>query len=96
MLTSSIATETAALQALTKKLEDAKGAKGRARELQKQREEAYGRAFDALVAEEGVLKELYAPLLARIAAASGTLESCPFPFLASPTWANGRQRLRMG
>jgi hypothetical protein len=30
--------------------------------------EAYGRAFDALVAEQTVLGELYAPLMARLAA----------------------------
>ena len=68
VLSGSIATETAALQALTERLDDAKGAKDRARELQTQREEAYGRAFDALVAEQSVLEELYAPLMARLAA----------------------------
>lgn len=50
-LSGSIATESAALQTLTEKLKDAQGAKDRAHELQTQREEAYGRAFDALVAE---------------------------------------------
>ena len=77
-LSGSIATETAALQTLTEKLNDAKGAKDRARELQTQREEAYGRAFDALVAEQSVLEELYAPLMARLAAASGTLKKLSF------------------
>jgi putative AbiEii toxin of type IV toxin-antitoxin system len=77
-LSGSIATGTAALQALTEKLKDAQGAKDRARELQTQREEAYGRAFDALVAEQSVLEELYAPLLARLAAASGTLKKLSF------------------
>jgi AAA domain, putative AbiEii toxin, Type IV TA system len=77
-LSGSIATETAALQTLTEKLNDAKGAKDRARELQTQREEAYGRAFDALVAEQSVLEGLYAPLMARLAAASGTLEKLSF------------------
>jgi DNA repair exonuclease SbcCD ATPase subunit len=77
-LSGSIATETAALQSLTEKLTDAQGAKDRARELQQQREEAYGRAFDALVAEQSVLQELYAPLMARLAAASGTLKKLSF------------------
>lgn len=77
-LSGSIATETAALQTLTEKLKDAQGAKDRARELQTQREEAYGRAFDALVAEQSVLEELYAPLMARFAAASGTLKKLAF------------------
>ena len=73
-----IATETAALQTLTTKLEDSKGAGNRARELQSQREEAYGRAFDALVAEQAVLEELYRPLMARLAAAAGTLKKLSF------------------
>lgn len=77
-LSGSIATETAALQTLTEKLNDAKGARDRARELLTQREEAYGRAFDALVAEQTVLEELYAPLMARLAAASGTLQKLSF------------------
>ena len=77
-LSNRIATETAALQTLTTKLEDCKGAGHRARELQTQREEAYGRAFDALVAEQAVLKELYRPLMARLAAATGTLEKLSF------------------
>jgi energy-coupling factor transporter ATP-binding protein EcfA2 len=77
-LSGNIATETAALQTLTEKLKDAQGAKERARALQTQREEAYGRAFDALVAEQSVLEELYAPLMVRLAAASGTLKKLSF------------------
>lgn len=77
-LSGNIATETAALQTLTDKLKDAQGARERARELQTEREEAYGRAFDALVAEQSVLEELYAPLMARLAAASGTLQKLSF------------------
>lgn len=77
-LSGSIATETAALQTLTEKLKDAQGARDRAYELQTQREEAYGRAFDALVAEQSVLEGLYAPLMARLAAASGTLKKLSF------------------
>lgn len=77
-LSSNIATETAALQTVAAKLDDAKGARDRARTLLAQREEAYGRAFDALVAEQSVLEELYAPLMARLAAASGTLKKLSF------------------
>lgn len=77
-LSGNIATESAALQTLTEKLKDAQGAKERAKELQVEREEAYGRAFDALVAEQSVLEELYAPLMARLAAASGTLKKLSF------------------
>jgi energy-coupling factor transporter ATP-binding protein EcfA2 len=77
-LSGSIAIETAALQTLTERLKDAQGAKDRARELQGQREEAYGRAFDALIAEQSVLEDLYAPLMARLGAASGTLKKLSF------------------
>lgn len=77
-LSSNIATETAALQTLTEKLNDAKGAKDRARQLQADREAAYGRAFDALVAEQSVLEDLYAPLMARLGASSGTLKKLSF------------------
>jgi hypothetical protein len=57
-LSGRIATETAALQTLTEKLTDCKGARERARQLQTEREEAYGRAFDALIAEQSVLEDL--------------------------------------
>ena len=77
-LSGNIATESAALQTLADKLKDAQGAKDRARELQTEREDAYARAFDALVAEQSVLEELYAPLMARLAAASGTLQKLSF------------------
>ena len=77
-LSGNIATETAALQTLSDKLKDAQGAKDRARDLQVEREEAYGRAFDALVAEQLVLEELYAPLMARLALSSGTLKKLSF------------------
>jgi len=77
-LSGRIATETAALQTLTEKLNDCKGARERARQLQTEREEAYGRAFDALIAEQSVLEELYAPLMARLAAASATLKKLSF------------------
>lgn len=73
-----IANETAMQQTLTGKLNDCKGAKERARELLIQREGAYGRAFDALVAEQNVLEELYRPLMARLTAASGTLRKLSF------------------
>lgn len=73
-----IGTENAALQTLKQRLEDAKGAKERARQLQTEREEAYGRAFDALVAEQTVLEDLYRPLMTRLAAAPGTLSKLAF------------------
>lgn len=77
-LSGNIATETAALQTLNEKLKDAQGAKDRAKDLQRDREAAYGRAFDALVAEQSVLEALYAPLMERLSKASGTLKKLSF------------------
>jgi hypothetical protein len=77
-LSASIAAETAALLTVSEKLKDARGAKDRIRDLQTQREEAYGRAFDALVAEQTVLKDLYQPLMTRLASTSGTLKKLSF------------------
>ena len=77
-LSSSIATESAELQALKDKLKDAEGAKNRAHELQSQREKAYERAFNALIAEQKVLNDLYSPLMARLAESSGTLKRLSF------------------
>ena len=77
-LSSRIATETAALQTLTARLQDCRGAKHRARMLQVDRERAYGRAFEALVAEQTVLEELYKPLMSRLATAGETLKKLSF------------------
>ncbi|WP_412458311.1 TrlF family AAA-like ATPase [Pseudomonas palleroniana] len=77
-LSGNIATETAGLQILTDKLKDAQGAKERAKELQSDREEAYGRAFNALIAEQSVLETLYAPLMARLSKSSGSLKKLSF------------------
>jgi hypothetical protein len=87
----------AGLQTLTEKLNDCKGAIERARQLQTEREEAYGRAFDALIAEQSVLEELYGPLMARLAAASGMLlKSCRSQSRASRTSISGRQKRKKG
>lgn len=93
-LSKNIATETSTLQTLTEKLNDAKGAKDRVRQLQADREAAYGRAFDALVAEQSVLEELYAPLMSRLAASSGTLKKLSFSVSRSAnieTWAEAAE-----
>lgn len=77
-LTVKIAAESNALQLLNGKLEDAKGAKDRATTLQQEREATYGRAFEAIVQEERVLRELYTPLMKRLADAKGTLRKLTF------------------
>lgn len=73
-----IADETANLQKLKERLEDCKGAKERAAQLVALRDQGYTRLFDAILEEERVLKELYAPLTARLASAGGTLAKLSF------------------
>ena len=73
-----IARETAELATLTTRLEDCEGAMGRARALNREREEGYGRAFEALEAEQAVLEQLYRPLMTRLAGAAGTLSKLSF------------------
>ena len=73
-----IATENGALQALRTKLEDARGAEARRKVLQAERDDAYERLFDAVVSEQKALADLYAPLMAKLAASSGTLGKLGF------------------
>jgi hypothetical protein len=77
-LSSRIAQESAALKAIETRLADAQSAAARRKDLQTEREGAYGRVFDAIVSEENELKALYAPLMARIAVSSGTLRKLSF------------------
>ncbi len=77
-LSKRIGQENGELQALTARLLDAQGAAARRRALQSEREAAYGRVFQAIVDEQATLAALYAPLMARLAAASGTLRKLSF------------------
>ena len=73
-LTGRIAQENSALQTLETRLTDAQGAAARRRDLQIERDGTYGRVFEAIINEENALAGLYAPLMARLAASSGTLK----------------------
>jgi hypothetical protein len=77
-LSSRIAQENSALKALETRLADAQGALARRKALQTEREESYGRVFDAIVSEQNELIALYAPLMARLAGSSGTLRKLSF------------------
>ncbi len=77
-LTQRIAQENSVYQQLQTRLVDAQGASGRKKELQAEREQAYGRVFQAIINEQEALTELYAPLMARIASSSGTLGRLSF------------------
>lgn len=73
-----IAQESIALKALETRLTDAQGAMARRKALQSEREESYGRVFDAIVGEQHALIGLYAPLMERLAGSSGTLQKLSF------------------
>lgn len=77
-LSQRIVQETALVDGLKEKLEDAEGARERARGLLDERRAAYIRVFDALTSEQDVLLDLYRPLMDRLAAASGTLKKLTF------------------
>lgn len=77
-LTNRIAQESSALQALETRLTDAQGAAARRKDLQAERDDTYGRVFEAIINEQDALAGLYAPLMARLAASSGTLKKLSF------------------
>lgn len=77
-LTNRIAQENSALQTLETRLTDAQGAAARRKDLQTERDDTYGRVFEAIINEQNALAGLYAPLMARLAASSGTLKKLSF------------------
>ncbi|MFY3152119.1 TrlF family AAA-like ATPase [Achromobacter xylosoxidans] len=77
-LSKRIVQENTALQALKTRLNDAKGAAARRKDLQAEREANYRRVFEAIISEQAALAELYAPLMARLTASSGTLRKLGF------------------
>ncbi|WP_184770986.1 TrlF family AAA-like ATPase [Aminobacter carboxidus] len=77
-LTNRIAQENSALQTLQTRLTDAEGAAARRKDLQSERDDTYGRVFEAIISEQDALAGLYAPLMARLAASSGTLKKLSF------------------
>ena len=91
-----ISDETVGLQRLEASLEDAKGAKQRAEQLLKEREESYKAVFGAIVAEEAILRELYAPLMTKLAGGGPTLRKIAFTLSRSADvqgWADSGEEL---
>ena len=70
--------ETTALNRLGENLTDCKGAKERIQVLADDREAAYVRVFDAVLAEQKVLTDLYSPLMARLEQTEGSLKKLSF------------------
>ncbi|WP_062236684.1 TrlF family AAA-like ATPase [Aureimonas sp. N4] len=77
-LSQRIAQENTALQTLQARLTDAQSAAARRTSLQVERNETYGRVFQAIINEQTALADLYAPLMARLAQSSGTLRKLGF------------------
>ena len=77
-LTKRITVETSKLEDMKEKLKDAEEASVRIRELNIERDAAYQRIFEALIAEKTALEELYEPLMERLAAATGTVGKLAF------------------
>ena len=77
-LTGRIAQENSAIQTLETRLTDARGAAARRKDMQTERDDTYGRVFEAIINEQDALAGLYAPLMARLAASSGTLKKLSF------------------
>jgi energy-coupling factor transporter ATP-binding protein EcfA2 len=70
--------ESALLVRLTEKLDDCEQAKTRLIELRAARQSGYARVFEAVLAEQSVLSNLYSPLMERIGTASGALAKLRF------------------
>jgi energy-coupling factor transporter ATP-binding protein EcfA2 len=77
-LTQRIAAEGAELQKLVDRLTDYEGAKERVPQLLIDRQAGYARIFGSILAEEAVLRDLYAPIRARLDASGGTLAKLSF------------------
>ena len=73
-----IAAENGALAGLRKSLEDAHGSGERRKALQIEREDAYERLISAVITEQQALVDLYAPLMAQLASATGTIRKLSF------------------
>jgi len=89
-LSKKIVEENERLERLKEKLADAEGAKARADDLQTEREAIYKRVFDAILAEEAVMNDLYAPIKARLAGGKTTLSKLAFSVTRTAdvaTWA---------
>ncbi|MDX2336511.1 TrlF family AAA-like ATPase [Brevundimonas vesicularis] len=94
-LAARIAGENGALTTLNTQLEDAQGAPDRRRILQAEREASYGRLFQAVIDQQQTLQDLYAPLMTRLQASSGTLQKLSFSvarIVDAEQWAETGER----
>jgi len=73
-----IGDEAVALERLKERLSDCRQAKQRIAELRAARQAGYLRVFEAVLAEQAILADLYAPLMARVSGASHALGKLSF------------------
>lgn len=73
-----ISTENIALTTLREKLTDCEGAAQRIQQLVAERQGLYAKVFEAIVGEESVLNNLYAPLRERLDTSGGSLGKLSF------------------
>ena len=95
-LTLRIAGENVELQKVAARLTDFQGAKDRIPALLREREDGYARVFDCILAEEHVLRELYAPIGAKLEVAAGTLAKLSFSVRRTvdvDQWAEAGEKL---
>lgn len=91
-----ITSETELLGRIKEKLTDAEGADGRLIGLLAEREASYVRVFEAVLAEQQLLADLYAPIRARLEASVGTLGKLSFTICRHAdleSWANRGEAL---
>lgn len=91
-----IVEESAALEGLKEKLKDCEQAKERAFGLVEDRAASYARVFEAVLAEQSVLIDLYSPLMARLSNALGTLQKLSFSVMRVASvdrWASDGEEL---
>jgi energy-coupling factor transporter ATP-binding protein EcfA2 len=77
-ITKKINDETILLESLNERLADFEHAKDRAKELVAEREHGYARVFEAILGEEKILNDLYAPLMTQLTTAGGSLSKLSF------------------
>ena len=95
-LTQKIAAENIELGKLSDRLADYQAAKDRIPPLLRDRESGYARVFDFILAEEQVLRDLYAPIRQRLEAEKGTLGKLSFSVRRSvdvERWATAGEKL---
>lgn len=77
-LTKRVGEETQLLQTMIERLADCNGAKDRAVALTSEREDGYRRVFEAVLAEEAVLRTLYSPLMSKLSEVGGSVQKLTF------------------